>query len=144
MKLRPTPIVSITKMINPNYMATIIHTTRANTDPSSKPLYFANRLVWYLLGIIEVLLAFRFALKLASANPSAGFTTFIYNVTYPLVLPFLNVFRITQVDRQVFEWTTILAMAVYWLIAWGFSQLFVIGKPVTPEEASEKLDEQDR
>ena len=125
-------------------MATIIETTSKSADPSSKPLYFANRLVWYLLDIIEVVLAFRFILKAMGANPGAGFTAFIYNVSYPFVAPFINVFGISRVERQVFEWTTILAMAVYWLIAWGLAELFIIGKPVTSQEASAKLDQQDR
>jgi hypothetical protein len=80
--------------------------------------------------ILEALLAFRFFLKLFAANPSAGFTTFIYGVTTIFVAPFMAVFRITQIEGSIFEWTTLLAMAVYWLIAWAIAKLFTISRPV--------------
>jgi len=89
-------------------------------------------------------MAFRFVLKLLEANPSAGFTSFIYNVTYPFVTPFLNVFKITRVEGSVFEWTTLLAMFVYWLIAYAVIKIFLMGRSVSTPEAALKLDEQDQ
>jgi hypothetical protein len=110
----------------------------------TKPLYRGTRLVWYILGIIEALLIFRFILKLLAANPNAGFTEFIYSVTYPFAAPFLNVFNIPKINGSVLEWTTLLAMAVYWLVAWAIIKLFLISRPVSTPEAAEKLDRQDR
>ena len=95
---------------------------------STKPLYRGTQIVWYILGIIEVLLAFRFILKLLGANPTADFTSFIYNVTYIFAAPFLNVFRITQVAGSILEWTTLLAGLVYWLLAFGIIKLFPYGE----------------
>jgi hypothetical protein len=115
----------------------------AYTSPSTRPLYRGTQVVWYLLGILEVILAFRFVLKLLGANPAAGFTDFIYNLSYPFVAPFLNVFRISYVQGSVFEWTTLLAMLVYWLIAWAIIKLFIMGKPVSTPEAAAKLERQD-
>lgn len=116
----------------------------AAISPRTKPLYRTSQAVWYILGIVEVLLAFRFLLKLLAANPSAGFTSFIYGITTPFATPFLNVFRVSQVEGNVLEWTTILAMAVYWVIAWGIIKLLVIGKPVSTPEAAVKLERQDK
>lgn len=114
------------------------------TDVSSiRPLYRGTQVVWYLLGLLEALLAFRFVLKLLGANPNAGFTEFIYSVTYPFVAPFLNVFRVQRIEGNVFEWTTILAMLVYWLLAWAIVKLFVMGRPVSTPEADVKLRQQD-
>src|SRR3989344_6489942 len=93
-------------------------------SPTTKPLYRGTQIVWYILGVLEVLLAFRFVLKLLGANPGAGFTNFIYKTTYVFAAPFLSVFKITRVEGSVFEWTSILAMLVYWLIAWGIIKLF--------------------
>jgi hypothetical protein len=53
------------------------------------------------------------------------------------------VFRITRVEGSVFEWTTLLAMLVYWLIALALIKLLVMGKPVSTPEAAVKLDRQD-
>ena len=113
-------------------------------SPSTKPLYRGTQIVWYILGLLEVILAFRFVLKLFGANPSAGFTSFIYGITYPFAAPFLSVFKITDVNGSVFEWTTLLAMLVYWLIAWGIVKLFLMGKTVSTPEAAVKLDNQDK
>ncbi len=113
------------------------------TGSNVRPLYRGTQVVWYILNVLEVLLAFRFALKLFGANPSAGFSSLVYGVTYPFAEPFLNVFRVTRVVGSTIEWTTILAMLVYWLIAWGIVRLFVMGKPVSQVEAEVKLDRQD-
>jgi hypothetical protein len=115
----------------------------ANNAPSTKPLYRGTQIVWYILGILEVLLAFRLVLKLLGANSAAGFTKFIYNVTRPFASPFLNVFGVTKVEGSVFEWTTILAMIVYWLIAFAIIKLFVMSKSVSTPEAASKLDNQE-
>lgn len=113
-------------------------------SPSTKPLYRGTQIVWYILGLIEVLLAFRFVLKLLGANADAGFTTFIYGVTYVFAAPFLNVFRVTQVAGSVFEWTTLLAMFVYLVLAYGIIKLFLMGKTVSTPEAAVKLNAQEK
>lgn len=101
-------------------------------------------MVWYLLGILEAFLAFRVVLKVLAANPSAGFTSFIYGFTRPFVTPFISVFNVSKVTQgSVMEWTTILAMLVYYLIAWAIIRLFVMGKPMSNVEASVKLDREE-
>ena len=112
-------------------------------SPSTKPLYRGTQIVWYILGLVEVLLAFRFVLKLLGANPDAGFSSFIYGITYVFAAPFLTVFRITQVAGSVFEWTALLAMFVYVVVAYGIIQLFLMGKTVSTPEAAVKLDAQE-
>ncbi len=113
-------------------------------SPSTKPLYRGTQVVWYLLGLLEALLAFRFILKLLAANSSAGFASLIYAVTWPFAAPFLNVFRITKVEGNIFEWTTLLAMLVYWLLAMAIVKLFLMGKTVSTPEAAAKMDSQDK
>ena len=109
----------------------------------TKPLYRGTQIVWYVVGILEALLAFRFILKLLAANPTAGFTSFIYGVTYPFAAPFLSVFKLPRVEGSVLEWTTLLAMLVYFLIALAIIKLFVMSKAVSTPEAAAKLDQQD-
>ncbi len=114
------------------------------TSSSTKPLYRGTQIVWYILGLVEILLAFRFVLKLLGANPAAGFSHFIYSITYVFATPFLAVFKNTQiVTGSVFEWTTILAMFVYWVIAFGILKLFLMGKTVSTPEAAVKLEKQE-
>lgn len=112
-------------------------------SPSTKPLYRGTQIVWYILGLIETLLAFRFVLKFLGANPDAGFSSFIYFVTHIFAVPFLAVFRVSKVAGSVFEWTTILAMLVYWIVAYGIIRLFLMGKTVSTPEAAVKLNNQE-
>ncbi len=114
------------------------------TSPTTKPLYRGTQIVWYILGLLEALLAFRFILKLLGANPAAGFTSFIYGTTHFFVAPFLNVFRISRVEGSIFEWTTLLAMLVYWLVALAIIKLFFISKSVSTPEAAAKLEDENR
>jgi len=113
------------------------------TSSTTKPLYRGTQVVWYILGLIEVLLAFRFLLKLLGANPTAGFSQFIYGVTYVFAAPFLNVFRMSKVAGSVVEWTTILAMLVYFIIALGIIKICLMSKTVSTPEAAAKLDNQE-
>ncbi|OGY32347.1 MAG: hypothetical protein A3C02_04370 [Candidatus Andersenbacteria bacterium RIFCSPHIGHO2_02_FULL_45_11] len=113
------------------------------TSQRTKPLYRGTQIVWYILGLLEVLLLFRFLLKLLGANPAAGFTNFIYDVTYLFAAPFLNVFRITRIEGSIFEWTTLLAMAVYWIVAMGIVKLLFMGKTVSTPEAADKMNEEE-
>lgn len=114
------------------------------SSPSTKPLYRGTQIVWYILGVIEVLLAFRLVLKFLGANPEAGFSSFIYGVTYIFATPFLSVFRSSVITQgSVFEWTTVLAMFVYWVIAMGIIKLLLMGKSVSTPEAAAKLNDQE-
>lgn len=112
-------------------------------SPSTKPLYRGTQIVWYVLGVIEILLAFRVVLKMLAANPGAGFTSFIYGITYPFAAPFLSVFRLSNMAGSVFEWTTLLAMFVYFVVALGIVKLFLMSKTVSTPEAAVKLNNQE-
>lgn len=125
----------------------MIYTTE-NSSPNQanariKPLYRGTQVVWYILMVLEALLAFRFVLRALGANPYAGFTSFIYAVSRPFAAPFDSVFPSSRAIGSVIEWSTLLAMLVYWLIAWAIVKLFVMSKPVSTVEANEKLNQQD-
>lgn len=109
-----------------------------------KPLYRGSQIIWYILGVIELLLALRFFLKLLGANPLAGFSVFIYSLTGVIGGPFYLVFKQSQVQGSIFEWSTLLAMFVYLGVAWLIVKALVMSKPITTEEASQKLPEQEK
>ncbi len=113
------------------------------TSPTTRPIFRAAQVVWYLLGIIETILVFRFALKLLGANIEAGFTSLVYGLSTPLVMPFQAVFRTPRLDGSAFEWTTLLAMFVYWLLAVGVMQLLLMSKSVSTREAAQNLDREE-
>lgn len=109
-----------------------------------KPLYRVTQIVWYIVGLLEVLLLLRFILKLLGANPAAGFTQFIYGVTWLFASPFLAVFRVSQAQGSIFEWSTLLAMAVYALFGWLIVKAIVMSRPVSTKEAERKLPDQEK
>ena len=112
-------------------------------SPTTKLLFRGTQIVWYLLSLLEILLVFRFVLKLTGANSEAGFTNFIYSITWPFTAPFMAVFPKTIIEGSAFEWTTLLAMLVYWVIAFAIVRLFLISKTVSTPEAAAKLEEEE-
>jgi uncharacterized protein YggT (Ycf19 family) len=89
----------------------------------------AQRVVWYIAGVILVLLAFRFLLSLLGANPGNGFADFIYGTSEPLVSPFFSLFNYDfDNGTSRLEVFTLVAMAVYAVVAWGISKLVSINQ----------------
>ena len=86
--------------------------------------------VYFIFGILEILLIFRFVLKLAGANPSSGFVDFIYGFSGIFISPFNGIFRTSVAQgsetTSVFEPSTLVALIVYALIAWGIIKLIQI------------------
>lgn len=109
-----------------------------------KPLYRSSQIIWYILGVIEILLLLRLLLRMLGANTQAGFTYFIYSLTGVIAGPFYLVFRPSQVQGSIFEWSTLLAMLVYAMVAWLIVKALVMSRPVTTKEASQKLPEQEK
>jgi uncharacterized protein YggT (Ycf19 family) len=89
-----------------------------------------SRVIWFVAGIILLLLAFRFVLSLLGANTTNGFAQFIYNTSHPFVYPFFNLFSYNNIQYGVsrFEVYTLIAMAVYAAVAWVLSALTNIGR----------------
>lgn len=109
---------------------------------TKKAIFRTYQVLWYLLGLVEVLLVFRFILKFLGANPTSGFVQMIYQLTTPFVMPFWGIFGNSQALGSVIEWSTIFAMVVYAIVVWGVVKLLQIVKPVTPEEVDTTVDSQ--
>lgn len=111
-----------------------------------KTLFHAYQVIWYIFGFIEIVLAFRFVLKLLGANPDAGFTQLVYGLSSPFAGPFLNIFH-ASANRGVettsfFEWSTLVAAVVYVVVTWGIIKIFKLGKPTDPSEIVSTVDSQ--
>lgn len=76
------------------------------------------QLVYLVFGVVESLIGLRVLLKLLAANPDAGFSRFIYDVTAPLVALFRGIFTTPQSDGSVLELSSLLAIAIYALVAY--------------------------
>ena len=84
-------------------------------------LYQVNRIMWSILAFLEILLAFRFVLRLIAANPNSGFAVLMYGITGVFVAPFNGLITTPTSGGSSLEVTTLIAMAVYALIFWGIA-----------------------
>ena len=87
----------------------------------------AKRITYYVLGVIETLLAFRLVFRLLGASPDSSFVSFIYSVTRVFLIPFEAIFSPAVTEGLetpgVLEPETIVAMVVYAVIAIGVIRL---------------------
>lgn len=97
-----------------------------------------TRVVWFVFGVIEVLIAIRFVLMLLGANAAAGFVKMIYGVSGIFMAPFIAIFNTQKVaSGAVFEWSALVAIAIYALVAWGIASLI---HAVGPREHAETVE----
>ena len=92
----------------------------------------ARKYVNYVLGVLEVLFAFRLVFKLLGANPVSPFVSFIYATTQVFLAPFVSIFRTAVAQgvetQAILEPATIIGMIVYALVAWGIIRMIEINK----------------
>lgn len=96
-------------------------------ENTRRPFITSKRTVYYVLGLIEVLLIFRLVFKLLGANPGSGFVAFIYGLSSIFLAPFMGIFRSLYTPgietQAVLEPATLIAMLVYAIIAYGVVKL---------------------
>jgi hypothetical protein len=86
--------------------------------------YWITTVIYFLLGVLEVILALRFIFRLLGANQYNGFIQFLYGLSSAFVGPFNGIFNDQTIgSASVFEVSTLIAMLVYALIAWGLVSL---------------------
>lgn len=113
------------------------HRSQVRTEVRAPIETVISRVVWFVFGFFEVLIAIRFVLKMLGANAAAGFAQLIYGVSDVLMAPFATLFDTQSVEGAVFEWSALVAIAVYALIAWGIVALI---RAVVPREHAETVE----
>ncbi|MDT8434617.1 MAG: hypothetical protein RQ731_07685 [Anaerosomatales bacterium] len=98
------------------------------------------RVVWFVFGAIEILIAIRFMLILLGANAEAGFVKLVYGISDIFMAPFVAVFGTDQVSGATFEWSALVAIAVYALVAWGIVALIGAVSPRTHAQTVERVE----
>lgn len=87
-----------------------------------------SKTIRFIFTVVEVILAFRFFLKLIGANPSSPFGSFLFGLTDPLVGPFESLLANPDVGASELELTTLLALIVYpvfgWMVIRGIQLMF--------------------
>jgi hypothetical protein len=87
------------------------------------------QILFYVQGVIFALLGLRIILRLLGASQGSSFVNLIYGITYPLVYPFLGMFR-TQwtYGAARLEYEAIVAIIVYGILFWIIANFFRLGK----------------
>ena len=123
----------------------MVNTNATTTDSRSqihsevrRPMEsMAIGLVWFVFGVIEVLIAIRFVLLLLGANAEAGFVSLIYALSGIFMAPFNAILESQSVEGAMFEWSALVAIAVYALVAWGIAQLI---RALSPRRQAATVD----
>ena len=85
-----------------------------------------ERVIWFIVAVIDSLIAIRFFMKLLGASYQADFVRFMYGVTGPLVAPFRGIFQASGSGNYVLEPESVIAIAIYLLIGWAIVALIRI------------------
>jgi len=82
-----------------------------------------KQIVYFVFGIINVLLLLRFIFLALGASEASPFVNFIYGLSHPFVLPFQGIFGEPSFDGSVLEWASLVGIAIYMLLAYGLARL---------------------
>jgi len=86
--------------------------------------YWIASVAYFVLGVLEVILLLRFLFRLLGANRFNDFVSFLYGLSHVFVGPFNGIFNDQALgSHSVFEVSTLIAMLIYALLAWGLVSL---------------------
>jgi hypothetical protein len=101
-----------------------VRTSQRESNQEQRIFSFkATQWIWLGLGIVEALIGLRIVLKLIAANPESPFAAFIYNVSAIFLYPFAGLVGTPAAGGVVLELSSIIAMLVYALLAWGLERI---------------------
>lgn len=104
------------------------------TTTSADAKAVVRNIIYYVAGIIIVLLALRIVLLLLAANQGNAFVDFIYGLSGVFAWPFYGIFSYQpSYGQSTFEISSVVAILVYALAAWGLASLFTLTRS-NPEE----------
>ena len=97
------------------------------TTQSANSGVIMKRIVYFIAGVIIAFLALRIILLMLAANQGSGFVDFVYAVGGFFASPFYGIFNYTPSYGQfVFEISSVVAIIIYALVAWGLGKLFTL------------------
>jgi uncharacterized protein YggT (Ycf19 family) len=114
----------------PSGQVTTERVSTSSVSAANKGAFQFYNVVYYIVGLLEVILVIRLALKILGANPSSGFVSFMYSLTDPFVAPFAGIFNTAVANKDqivsVLEPSVLIAMVVYALVGWGLARLIAV------------------
>ena len=111
--------VNVNAPTGPHYGAPVV-----SPNPVRLAVWRAQRVIYYIFGIIEALIAIRFVLKLIAANPTNPFTQGIYGVSWVFDFPFSGIVSNVNIGAgATIEFFSLIAILVYALASIALAKL---------------------
>ncbi len=134
--IQPAEMLSPMEDLPLKTVSSVPASPNTNTDPeieSAEARQEEARTIRYAIGklndflqwfavVLEITLLIRFFLKLIGADPHNLFAGFLYALTDILLFPFAGILP----WAVQFEWSTLIAIIVYWLIFWAIRRFLLI------------------
>lgn len=120
--------------------AASVNRSQIHTEIRSPIESVMARVVLFVFGAIETLIAIRFALMLFGANAEAGFVRLVYGISDVFMGPFVAIFGTDRVSGATIEWSALVAIAVYALFAWGIVSLIGALSPRSHAQTVERVE----
>ncbi len=109
------------------------HNRELNINENERSITAANQnssvarivnFIYFLFGVLELLLAVRIILHLVGANVENGFANFVYGLSAPFVALFASLLQNPALSTMAtLEITTLIAMIIYLILAWVLGRL---------------------
>ncbi len=93
-----------------------------------------QRIIYFIASAIAIVILLRFILLVLGANADNAFANFIYGLSGVFVAPFTTLFGEPTFGNSVIEISSLIAIAVYYLIAWGIAKIITL--TMAPADAS--------
>jgi len=88
----------------------------------------AQRVVYYIVGVIVALLILRVIFLLLGANQGNAFVDALYGISGFFAAPFYGIFSYQPAyGKSVLEVSSLVAIVIYVLIGWLVARLFTLG-----------------
>ncbi|MEX1026563.1 MAG: YggT family protein [Candidatus Paceibacterota bacterium] len=98
------------------------------------PRIILIRLINIVITLVLIFLSLRLVLKLLGASPGAGFVSWIYRTSEPLLVPFQGMFPAPALEQGfILEFSTLFAILVYALVGWLLMELITFVAEATQE-----------
>jgi uncharacterized protein YggT (Ycf19 family) len=95
-------------------------------DPFAERRAMAVKLgevIYLVFGLIDAVIALRFALRALGANPNVPFAQLVDTLSAPFMAPFARLFNPLEIQTGVLELDAIVAVLVYALLGWALARL---------------------
>lgn len=110
-------------------MVRVVRTYEDTTAPAAGAVFKLADIVWFIIGLIQLLLILRLILLFLGASAASPFVAFIYDLSVAFVAPFAGIFPSTNLGGFIVEWTSIIAMIAYSIIGWIITKLLSLALP---------------